>query len=49
MCERCEKNVSDYGKDYNSWSGGQDIKCKNCGKTLNKDFKYCPFCGKHIK
>ncbi|MBW2742324.1 MAG: zinc-ribbon domain-containing protein, partial [Deltaproteobacteria bacterium] len=33
----------------NSWSGGQDIKCKNCGKTLNKDFKYCPFCGKHIK
>ncbi|MEA1901406.1 MAG: zinc ribbon domain-containing protein [Thermodesulfobacteriota bacterium] len=49
MCERCEKNVSDYGKDYNSLSGGQDIKCKNCGKTLNKDFKYCPFCGKHIK
>ena len=46
MCERCEKNVSNYREDYNSWSGGQDIKCKNCGKTLNKDFKYCPFCGK---
>ncbi|MBW1835093.1 MAG: zinc-ribbon domain-containing protein, partial [Deltaproteobacteria bacterium] len=39
-------NVSDYGKDYSFLSGGQDIKCKNCGKTLNKDFKYCPFCGK---
>jgi len=49
MCERCEKNVSDYVENYHSCSGKQDIKCNNCGKTLNKDFKYCPFCGKHIK
>ncbi|MDL1967814.1 MAG: zinc ribbon domain-containing protein [Deltaproteobacteria bacterium] len=46
MCERCEKNVGNYGENDNSWSCGQDIKCKNCGKTLDKNFKYCPFCGK---
>ncbi|MCK5204101.1 MAG: zinc-ribbon domain-containing protein, partial [Desulfobacterales bacterium] len=22
--------------------------CRHCGKALDKDFKYCPHCGKHI-
>jgi hypothetical protein len=48
MCERCERDVSDFRKEYNAWSGKQDIKCKNCGKTINKDFIYCPYCGKQI-
>jgi len=52
MCERCERNVSDYGENYNSWPGKQNIKCNNCGRALNKDnykdFTYCPYCGKQI-
>ena len=48
MCDRCEKTVDAFGKEYNVWSGKPDILCKNCGKSLQKDFNYCPYCGKPI-
>ena len=48
MCDRCEKTVDAFGKEYNVWSGKPETLCKNCGKSLQKDFSYCPYCGKPI-
>lgn len=33
-----------YGYDYNINS-----VCKNCGKVVDSEYKYCPYCGREIK
>jgi len=49
MCDRCEKTVHEFDKEYES---DQPViietTCRHCGKTLEKSFKYCPYCGKPI-
>ncbi len=46
MCDQCEKTIHELGKDYYSEPGRQNRKCRNCGGVLQRDFKYCPYCGK---
>lgn len=48
MCEKCEKTVQEIGQDYHAHPAEQGYSCNDCGKTLSKDFKYCPFCGNLI-
>ncbi len=45
MCEKCERTVQEFEHDYHTISTEYDFTCNNCGKTLHKDFKYCPYCG----
>lgn len=48
MCDRCEKTVHEFKEEYSHRQDRQNIQCNNCGKDLYQDFKYCPYCGKHI-
>jgi len=41
-CDRCGEQS---GNDY---INSRDRYCKNCGRKLESDFTYCPFCGKSI-
>jgi len=51
-CNRCERKVFEFGEkekeEQQFQTDGRASRCINCGKTLEKDFKYCPYCGKPI-
>ena len=46
FCDRCGVQSQDIPGPLHK----DDINrsCKNCGKKLDSDFKYCPFCGKPL-
>ena len=47
MCERCSRPVGEFEEEYDiARTDIQKIRCSHCGKTLEKDFGYCPYCGK---
>lgn len=48
MCERCERTVHEFKEEYPHWPDKKGMQCNHCGKILEKDFEYCPYCGKHI-
>lgn len=49
QCSRCEHTVSDELKPFQTWQEKQQGRmCKTCGRSLNRDFKYCPYCGSKI-
>jgi len=44
-CDRCGAQPGGQPGDYIN-SGNRS--CKNCGRKLESDFIYCPFCGKSL-
>ena len=38
VCDKCGGGSGEYGLNT----------CPNCGKPLESDFQYCPFCGKRL-
>ena len=48
ICDRCEGISPEYGPDLRHQSQGDDQRCRYCGKPLDSDFKYCPYCSKRI-
>jgi hypothetical protein len=48
ICDRCETVVSDPGVPFRTWQVKSPYKCNRCGKTLDKGFVYCPYCGSKI-
>ena len=38
ICDRCGKGSGEGFVNF----------CSNCGKQLESDFQYCPFCGKRL-
>lgn len=49
ICERCGQSGQDLGKmmpshAYTDKAASQN-KCAACGKVLQENFKYCPYCG----
>jgi ribosomal protein S14 len=48
MCDRCKGQISEFGEEQNARSGKQQNKCRNCGRGIDKDFDFCPYCGKHV-
>ncbi|MDF1590671.1 MAG: zinc ribbon domain-containing protein [Desulfobacterales bacterium] len=47
-CERCETVVSDKAAPFRTWKAQRTNQCKSCGKTMDKGFVYCPYCGKPV-
>jgi hypothetical protein len=41
-CERCANKVWEAG----SVSAQNSATCRHCGKSMDRNFNYCPFCGK---
>jgi RNA polymerase subunit RPABC4/transcription elongation factor Spt4 len=48
MCDRCEKTVHPLSENHDAGPHAPDRHCRNCGRPSQKDFKYCPFCGKTL-
>jgi len=50
MCDRCGSISSDEtGKDFfHIPKEDIPIRCRYCGKNINPDFHFCPFCGKSL-
>ena len=48
ICDRCEHSMPEFGPEFKHRPTGDEQRCRSCGKPLNADFKYCPFCSKRI-
>ena len=48
MCDRCETVATDQGAPFRTWKDPSTHPCKSCGKTLDKGFLYCPYCGNRV-
>ncbi len=48
MCERCQKPVDEFSRDFSENQDETGLLCRHCGNPVNRDFKYCPSCGKKI-
>jgi hypothetical protein len=46
FCDRC--GLQSPGVVTGNIYGYNAPLCKNCGRTIKKDFIYCPFCGKSL-
>lgn len=49
MCEICEQEIKEFGFENGSFQSGDIATCNNCGKKLQVDFIFCPYCGKPKK
>ena len=47
-CDRCEATAHEFGPDFRHRPEDDDQRCRYCGKPLNSDFKYCPYCSKRV-
>ncbi|MGD8210162.1 MAG: zinc ribbon domain-containing protein, partial [Desulfobacterales bacterium] len=48
MCDRCEKAVPEFDQDVSQQTGNRHKTCHYCKVSLDRDFKYCPHCGRRI-
>ena len=48
MCDRCEGQMSEFGQDQRGWPSKKNNTCKNCGQRIDKEFDFCPYCGKQV-
>jgi len=48
MCDRCENSIPEFGADVSQQTGDKNITCPYCERSLDQDFKFCPYCGKLI-
>jgi hypothetical protein len=48
LCDRCEGISPEYGSGFRSAPENNQPQCRHCGKPLNSDFKYCPYCSKRV-
>jgi RNA polymerase subunit RPABC4/transcription elongation factor Spt4 len=48
MCDRCERTVHEFREENGHPANQKGARCYHCGKDLDKDFKYCPYCGNRL-
>ena len=48
MCQRCGRPVDEFDQDSATDQDPTALLCRHCGQPVNRDFKYCPHCGKKI-
>jgi len=48
ICDRCENISSNANRPLNLWQEQKAPVCTTCGRAVDKNFQYCPFCGKRI-
>lgn len=48
FCDRCETVVSNHATPSRSKADQAPDLCRRCGRTVQNDFLYCPYCGKRI-
>ena len=48
VCDRCAKATAGLRPDSNRQQRDAFPTCGSCGKALDREFKFCPHCGKRI-
>lgn len=45
MCDRCERAVHEADRYHNDMPEEQFGSCSQCGKAVEKNYAFCPYCG----
>jgi rubrerythrin len=48
ICERCGGISDEMGQGIGVRRVGGELSCKHCGRVLEREFAFCPYCGKKI-
>jgi hypothetical protein len=48
QCARCGSVTKETGGPASPTGPSKTLTCPFCGRRLEKEFKYCPYCGKAI-
>jgi RNA polymerase subunit RPABC4/transcription elongation factor Spt4 len=48
VCDRCEQTGHLTGPQFTGQPHAEANSCRSCGQALDKDFKYCPYCGQRL-
>ena len=48
ICEKCGGISDEMGHGIGVRRVGGELSCKHCGRVLEREFAFCPYCGKTI-
>ncbi len=48
QCQSCGTLGRESGEVWGVGPGGPGDVCRNCGRALERSFRFCPFCGKPL-
>jgi hypothetical protein len=48
ICERCGGISDERGHGIGARVVRSDLSCRHCGRALEREFAFCPYCGKRI-
>jgi len=48
ICEKCGGISDEMGHGIGVRRVGGELSCKHCGRVLEREFAFCPYCGKRI-
>jgi len=48
FCERCKSVMTEGGTPRQGWKAAGAGRCSACGRSVDREFVYCPYCGKKV-
>ncbi|UCG66873.1 MAG: zinc ribbon domain-containing protein [Deltaproteobacteria bacterium] len=48
MCEKCNTILDEHGARMDFEQTRGENRCPSCGRTVGRDFVFCPYCGKAL-
>lgn len=48
LCETCERMTHEFSNRYFRQEADPHPRCRECGRVVEKEFTYCPYCGKAL-
>jgi len=48
ICEKCNTILDEHGYRMDFEKGKGENRCPHCGKPIDPDFTFCPYCGKAL-
>jgi len=48
FCENCNSTLDEQGVRMSFKQAGGKMNCLHCGRQIERDFTFCPYCGKSV-
>jgi len=48
VCENCKTTLDEHGYRMDIEQAVDQRKCPHCGRQIDSDFTFCPYCGKTV-